>query len=61
MTAACGAGHQEIAELLLAKGADINWLGRGDKTLTMTVSFVFILMQQRRSSLLVAVIRPAPG
>jgi uncharacterized protein len=30
--AACGGGHQGVAEILLAKGADINWLGWGDQT-----------------------------
>lgn len=30
--AACGGGHHDIAELLLAKGADINWVGWGDQT-----------------------------
>jgi hypothetical protein len=30
--AACGAGHQEIAALLLAAGADIDWVGWGDQT-----------------------------
>jgi uncharacterized protein len=30
--AACGSGNQDIAELLLANGADINWIGWGDKT-----------------------------
>jgi uncharacterized protein len=29
--AACGSGNQDIAELLLAKGADINWIGWGEK------------------------------
>jgi ankyrin repeat protein len=30
--AACGAGHQDVAEILLAEGADINWVGWGDQT-----------------------------
>jgi uncharacterized protein len=30
--AACGGGHEAVAELLLAKGADVNWVGWGDET-----------------------------
>lgn len=30
--AACSSGNQDIAELLLSHGAEINWLGWGDKT-----------------------------
>ena len=30
--AACGSGNHDIAELLLAHGADVNWIGWGDKT-----------------------------
>jgi len=30
--AACGGGNRAIAELLLANGADINWIGWGDQT-----------------------------
>jgi hypothetical protein len=30
--AACGSGNRDIAELLLNHGADVNWLGWGDKT-----------------------------
>jgi uncharacterized protein len=30
--AACASGNQDIAELLLSHGADINWFGWGDKT-----------------------------
>jgi uncharacterized protein len=30
--AACGGGRRDIAELLLSHGAEINWLGWGDKT-----------------------------
>jgi uncharacterized protein len=29
---ACGGGHEAVAELLLAKGANINWVGWGDET-----------------------------
>jgi uncharacterized protein len=30
--AACGGGHETVAELLLAKGANINWVGWGNET-----------------------------
>jgi uncharacterized protein len=30
--AACGGGHHEIAKLLLAEGADINWVGWSNET-----------------------------
>jgi uncharacterized protein len=30
--AACGGGHHDITELLLAAGADIDWVGWGDQT-----------------------------
>jgi uncharacterized protein len=30
--AACGGGHEEIAALLLAEGADMNWVGWSDET-----------------------------
>jgi ankyrin repeat protein len=30
--AACGAGHLDVAKLLLSEGAEINWVGWGDQT-----------------------------
>ena len=30
--AACGGDHQDVATLLLAAGADLNWLGRNNQT-----------------------------
>jgi hypothetical protein len=38
---ACRAGHEPVAELLLALGADVNWIGHGGNTaLDMALEFV---------------------